>query len=205
MLKRVSLFLVLSLLVLALAGCAGTPVIYMTNCECPTAAPATEAPAVTAAPVAEEAPAAEGAVKTGLYIGASAADSKSATAEANGEAKYDVTVVAVTIDDAGVITDCIIDSLGASVAFDAAGAITSDTAAAVQTKNELGEAYGMKKISPIGKEYSEQMQALADWCVGKTLEEVLGLAYEDADLKAGCTVWVGDQLIALEKAVKNAK
>ena len=211
MLKRVSLFLVLSLLVLALAGCAGTPVIYMTNCECPTAAPATEAPAVTAAPVAEEVPAAEGAVKTGLYIGASAADSKSAAAEANGEAKYDVTVVAVPIDDAGVITDCIIDSIGASVAFDAAGAITSDTAAAVQTKNELGEAYGMKAYAGSKYEWNEQAAALADYAVGKTVEELKNGAVnesgkaKDADLASTATIYIGGYVAGIEAAAANAQ
>lgn len=126
-------------------------------------------------------------------------------ADANGSVGADTTMCAVTLDEEGRIVGVVFDVVQASAAFDATGAVAGEVNAEPQTKNELGEAYGMKKISPIGKEYSEQMQALADWCVGKTLEEVLGLAYEDADLKAGCTVWVGDQLIALEKAVKNAK
>ena len=97
--KKISLFLVLAMLAVVLAGCAGTPVIYQVNCNCPTAAPAaTEAPAV-------ETPAAEGAVKTGLYIGAAAGESKNASAEANGEAKYDVTVVAVALDENTVASD----------------------------------------------------------------------------------------------------
>ena len=49
----------------------------------------------------------------------------------------------VTLDDNGVITDCTIDSLGTSVKFNAEGAVTTDLTAPIQTKNELGENYGM--------------------------------------------------------------
>ena len=210
MLKRIAFFLVLATLLGVLTGCAGTPVIYMTNCNCPTAAPAEEAPAAEA-PAAEAAPAPEGAVKTGLYIGANLSDSKSATAEANGEAKYDVTVVAVAIDEAGVITDCIIDSIPASVAFDASGAITSDTAAAVQTKNELGEAYGMKAYGGAKYEWNEQAAALAAYAVGKTVEELKDGAInedgtvKDADLATTATIYLGGYVAGIEAAAANAQ
>ena len=146
--KKLSLFLTLALVMSLLAGCAGTPVVYYTDCTCPVdahaAAPET-VPETTEAPVqeTEAAPAVEGALKTGLHIATGVAESKSATAEENGEGKYDVTMVAVLIDDNGVIQDCVIDGIAASVKFDAAGAITTDLAAAPQTKNELGENYGM--------------------------------------------------------------
>ena len=218
MTKRIAFFLVLAMLLLVLTGCTGTPVIYMTNCECPTAAPATATPeataepVVTAAPVVEEAPAAEAAeLKTGLYIGAGVGDSKSASAEANGEAKYDVTVVAVAVDEAGVIQSCIIDSIGASVAFDAAGAITSDIAAEVKTKNELGEAYGMKAYAGSKYEWNEQAAALADYAVGKTVEELKNGAVnesgkaKDADLASTATIYIGGYVAGIEAAVANAQ
>ena len=211
MLKKISLFLAMVLLAVALTGCTGTPVIYMTNCECPTAAPATEAPAATAAPAAPETEAVPaGALKTGLYIGASIADSKNASAEENGEAKYDVTVVAVAVDEAGVIQSCIIDSIPASVKFDASGAITSDLAAAVQTKNELGEAYGMKAYAGSKFEWNEQAAALADYAVGKTVEELKNGAVnesgkaKDADLAATATIYIGGYVSGIEAAVANA-
>ena len=203
--KKFSLFLVLAVLAVVLAGCAGTPVIYQVSCTCPTAAPATVAPEATAVP------AAEGAVKTGLYIGASAAESKNAAADANGEAKYDVTVVAVAIDDAGVITDCIIDSIGASVQFDANGAIVSDTAAAVLSKNELGEAYGMKAYAGSKYEWNEQAAALADYAVGKTVEELKNGAVnesgkaKDADLASTATIYIGGYVAGIEAAAANAQ
>ena len=93
--KKLAFFLVLALLLGVLSGCTGTPVIYMTNCTCPTAAPAEETKTEETAAVeetkTEETVAAEGALKTGLYIGAKISDSKSATAEAAGSAEYDVT------------------------------------------------------------------------------------------------------------------
>ena len=137
--KKFTLFLSLVLIIGLLAGCAGTPVIYHTDCTCPTGSHiAVETPVEnvpqTAPPVT-----ADGALKTGLYINTSVSDSRSATAEENGEGKYDVTMVSILIDDNGVIHDCIIDGISASVTFDAAGSITSDLTAAPQTKNELGE------------------------------------------------------------------
>jgi len=206
--KRFIFALTLIVMIAVLTGCTGTPVIYMTNCTCPTAAPA---PAATETPVqTEAAPAAEGALKTGLSMIASVADSKSATAEESGLAKYDVTVVAVTVDDEGVIRDCIIDSIPAEVAFDAAGAITSDIAAAVQTKNELGEAYGMKAIAGSKYEWNEQAAALADYAVGKTLAELKeGAVNEsgkaaDVDLAATATIYLGGYVSGIEAAVANA-
>ena len=208
MMKRIALFLVLAVLLAVLTGCTGTPVIYMTNCTCPTATPV---PAATEAPAETVAPAAEGALKTGLYIGASLSDSKSATAEANGEAKYDVTVVAVAVDEAGVIQSCIIDSIPATVAFDAQGAIASDISAAVQTKNELGEAYGMKAYAGAKYEWNEQAAALADYAVGKTVEELKNGAVnesgkaKDADLASTATIYIGGYVAGIEAAAANAQ
>ena len=90
-------------------------------------------------------------------------------------------------------------------AFDAAGAVSGEAAIEPQTKMEKKEGYNMKAASPIGKEYYEQMAALEAWCVGKTVEEVITMSADDADLKAGCTVKLGDHLIALQKAAANAK
>lgn len=212
MMKRFAFLFVLAVLLSALTGCTGTPVVY--NCTCPTSAPtpeATEAPAVTEAPVATEAPAAQGALKTGLYIGTSLADSKSASAEAAGEVKYDVTVVAVAVDEAGVIQSCVIDSIPATVVFDATGAITSNISAAVQTKNEQGENYGMKAYGGAKYEWNEQVAALAEYAVGKTLDELKNGAVNesgkaaDADLASTATIYLGGYVAGIEAAVNNAQ
>ena len=41
MMKKIAAFLVLAVLLCALTGCTGTPVVYVVDCDCPTAAPAT--------------------------------------------------------------------------------------------------------------------------------------------------------------------
>ena len=128
-----------------------------------------------------------------------------ATAEAAGSVAVDTYMCAVTLDENGVITAVQFDCVQSKGSFDAAGAVVGEAAIQPQTKNELGEAYGMKAYSPIGKEFSEQMDALAAWCVGKTLDQVLAVYAEDADLKAGCTVYIGTEMAALQKAVANAK
>ena len=202
--KKLASFLVVLLAVALLAGCAGTPVVYYTNCTCPADShvntPVVNDPVVPA----------EGAVKTGLAILPSVSGSKNATAEGNGTADYDVTVVAVNVDDNGVITSCIIDSIGASAEFDTAGVPVSIGSASVQTKNELGYDYGMKTIAYAKYEWFEQAQALADYAVGKTLEELKNGAVnesgkaKDADLATKATITIGGYVDGIEKAVANA-
>ena len=142
--KKIALFLIAALVLSTLAGCAGTTVV-VGNCTCPTDAhlAASEVPTETAAPVETVAPdethaPASGALKTGLAIVADLSDCTNASAEGDGQAKFDVNFAAVTLDENGVIQSCLIDSLGAAVTFDGNGTITSDVTAPVQTKNELG-------------------------------------------------------------------
>ncbi len=208
--KRLSAILSLALVVCLLSGCAGSPVIYYSNCTCPTesyqpspSCPA-DSPAVTV-------PVAEGALKTGLYIATGIGDSKSATAGENGEAKYDVTVVAVLVDDNGIIHDCIIDSVGASVKFDASGAITSDLTAQILTKNELGENYGMVAYGNAIAEWDAQAAALARYVIGKDAAALRSGAIDetgyaaDADLASSATIYLGGYVNAIELAAGNAR
>ena len=211
--KKTTLVLTLVLVIALLAGCAGTPVIYYTDCTCPTgshtAAPVESTPVETD-PVVTTHPTAEGAVKTGVAIIASAAESTSAE-DADGEAKYDVSVVAVTVDDNGVIQSCVIDSIGTSVKFDVNGAIVSDLTAPIQTKNELGDAYNMKLYGGAVAEWYEQAAALASYAEGKTVEELRAGAVDetghaaDADLATTATIYLGGYVAAIEKAVANAQ
>ena len=83
--KKIAILLVLCMIASLAAGCAGTPVVYYPECTCPTEV----VEAAPEAPAANEAPAAEGALKTGLALVANVGDSKSATAEAAGEGKYE--------------------------------------------------------------------------------------------------------------------
>ena len=213
--RKISLFLTIAMVLSLLAGCAGTPVVYYSDCTCPTgsheAAP-TEGTPVETQPVQTEAPVvAEGAVKTGLFIASSISDSKNATAEENGEVKYDLTIVAVNVDDNGVITDCVIDSIGTSLAFDATGAIVTDLTAPVQTKNDLGENYGMVAWGGAIAEWDAQAAALADYAVGKTIGQLRSGAVgetgyaQDADLASSATIYLGGYVDAIELAMANAK
>ena len=212
--KKSVITLALVLVIALLTGCAGTPVVYYTNCTCPTGAHTETTPAdttpVETEPVLTTDPVAEGAVKTGVAIVASAAESKSA-GDADGEAKYDVTVVAVTVDDNGVIQSCVIDSIGTSVLFDVNGAIVSDLNAEILTKNELGDNYNMKLYGGAVAEWYEQAAALASYAEGKTLEELKAGAVgetgyaQDADLATSATIYLGGYVSAIEVAVAEAE
>ena len=201
--KKYLAILSLILAVCMLAGCAGSPVIYYSDCTCPVGSheqvPATQ-PQQTQPPVEVE-----GAVKTGLALVTSVAES------VDGEAKYDVTVAAVNVDENGVILACYIDSIGTSVKFGADGIITSDVAAEILTKNELGDNYNMKLYGGATYEWYEQAAALAQFAVGKTVEELKAGAVNesgkaaDADLATTATIYLGGYVAAIEKAVANAQ
>ncbi len=151
-----------------------------------------------------------GEVKTGMAVIGSLKDSKNASAEEAGVAKYDVTLVAVTVDDNGVIQQCIIDGIASQANFDTAGVVTTDLSTPVQTKNELGDAYGMKAYGGSKYEWNEQAGALAKYAVGKTVEELKNGAINesgnaaDADLASVATIYLGGYVSAIEEAVKNA-
>ena len=206
--KKSIISLALVLILALLTGCAGTPVVYYSDCTCPTGAHTGIAP--VASTPDETTAEAQGAVKTGTAIVASAAESKSA-GDADGEAKYDVSVVAVTVDDKGVIESCVIDSIGTSVLFDVSGAIVSDLTAPIQTKNELGDSYNMKLYGGAVAEWYEQAAALASFAEGKTVEELRAGAVDetghaaDADLATTATIYLGGYVSAIEKAVANAR
>lgn len=145
----------------------------------------------------------------GLGVVTSIAKSKDA-AEEDGLAQAYTYYTATTFGADGVITGSIIDASQTNINISKEGKITSDINAAFQTKNELGDAYGMKKASAIGKEWNEQANAFAAYVVGKTVDEVKGIALEEGtpagdDLKSSVTVHVTDFLTILDKAFNTAK
>ncbi len=186
----------LALCLCLLTGCMGTPVVY--SCTCATSG---SAPAVPVPP-------AEGDLKTGLAIITSLKKSTSATESANGKADYDVTMVAVLVDDNGIIRDCIIDSIATSVEIDKTGKLVTDKTAVIQTKNELGDSYA---TMPAGS-WKKQAQALADYAIGKTIDQVKNGAVDESgkapagsDLASSATIYLGGYVLGIEKAVNNAK
>ena len=103
---------------------------------------------------------------------------------------------------------CAIDSVQAKVAFDATGAVTSDVAAAVKTKNELGTDYGMVAWAGAIAEWNEQAASFASYVTGKTAAEVAGIAVDEgtkpaeADLAASVTIAIGGFMALVQKAAK---
>ena len=128
------------------------------------------------------------------------------TGEKAGTAQLDCDVAAVTVSG-GTITSCLIDSLQAKVGFDAAGTVTSDVTAGAQTKNELGEAYGMKANAGSAYEWNEQAANFSAYVTGKAAAEVAGIAVDektaptDADLAAGVTIAIGGFQALIAKAL----
>ena len=213
--RKLSFFLALALIVSLFAGCAGTPVVYYTDCTCPTGSHASvQTPADDNK---DNTVTAEGALKTGMAVLTSVAASASATAEAEGVAKFDLTMVAVLVDDEGVIQDCVIDGISstqANIKFDTTGTITSGLTAGPATKLELGDAYGMKaKDGGWGAQFEwyEQAESFASYVIGMTAEEVGGIAVDeatkptDADLVSSVTISVGDFITAVQAAAANAE
>ena len=147
----------------------------------------------------------------GLAVSTEISDSKDATAEKEGLAQAYSTYAVITKDASGKITGSYVDMTQSKVNFDTKGAITSDLTAATQTKQELGDAYGMKKASSIGKEWFEQSNAFSEYVKGKTIEEVRGIAIDetglaaDADLVSSVTLKVAPFIEIVEKAEANAK
>lgn len=164
----------------------------------------------------------EKAVKNAQDLGAKAGDklglgvttniAKSADAgEKDGDAQAYSNYAATTFDADGKITSSIIDASQSDVNFSKEGKITSDLKAALQDKIELGENYGLKKASKIGKEWFEQAAALSKYVTGKTLEQVKGIAVNaegiptDAELTSSVTIHITDYTTVIEKSANNAK
>ena len=111
----------------------------------------------------------------------------------NGEAEdRSVTVCALTLDDQGRI---------ARVLWDAQEGPDS--------KRQLGDRYGMKAASPIGREWHQQVAALEEYAVGKTPQQVTSMALTDygapavEELTSSCTISVAGFLKAMEAAVSG--
>ena len=163
--------------------------------------------------VSEFLPGLENAVNNAVHMGAKKGDalkltqvstmakSKDATDTADGQAQV-YTHVGVFNLNGDVITAAYIDAVQATVKFNAKGEITSDLNAAYQTKNMLKDGYGMKAISPIGKEWYEQAAAFCAFITGKTLNEAIAIAANpgETDVATSCTIGTDDFLKLIVKS-----
>ena len=136
--------------------------------------------------------------------------SKSKADDNGAAAQSDATIAGVAFDADGKIVKAIIDVAQDKVA------VTDGVYEKVEgfkSKKELGPEYGMKEASAnggIGKEWDEQATFFEEYIVGKTADEVAGLAVDettkptDADLLAGATIHIGTFQEAVKKAWDNA-
>ena len=149
---------------------------------------------------------AEGALKTGLA--AVVAMTPTDAGEKDGQVRNEVTIAAVTVDADGKIADCKIDAYRTDIKFNTKGELTN-TDAEIITKNAMGEAYGMSAIAPKG-EWNVQAAGFAAYCVGKTLDEIKGIALTDGkatdeDILATTTISIGDFVEVVALAVEKAE
>ena len=208
--KLSAAFLSLGLTVSLLSGCGNTTVVQQAAPQNQVAETGAEEEAATGTETADGAgeELAEGAVKTGLSI-VTTLEGQDASAEADGSSTANINIVAVTVDEEGVIQDCAIDAIKATINFSKEGKLV-EVKDSFPSKNELGEEYGMKAASSVGKEWNEQAEALAQYAVGKTVDELKNGAVDeggmakDADLAASATMYIGSFVDQIEAAVNNA-
>ncbi|MBQ8184898.1 MAG: hypothetical protein IJ036_03820 [Lachnospiraceae bacterium] len=148
--------------------------------------------------------------RTGLAIHTSMGNSVDA-GDTEGIAQVDLLAMAVLLDEEGRIVDCSLDMLEAPMYFSATGQVTSSLDQAFQTKKELGDDYGMRAASGIGKEWYEQVEAFERYVQGKTIEEVEGIALTETtapaeeELSASVTIKIGEYIDILVRAAENAQ
>ena len=140
-----------------------------------------------------------------------------ATAEKAGSAQVDTTMLVAAFDAEGKVVSVTIDVAQQKLGVNADGTTADAAAADIRTKVEKEGDYGMVGVSGIGKEYFEQVKALGEWMVGKTVADVAAMETFDRgdgshtavpaveDLKASVTITVGAYLDALVEAETNAK
>ena len=121
-----------------------------------------------------------------------------ATDDKDVNAQVDVSIVALTTDADHRVTSAIADMAEPALTVVSDGGVTAPDL--VKTKLELGEDYGMRGASALGKEWYEHSEGFCDALKGKTRTEIAGLSGGDADLKALCTIDITD----LQKAALDA-
>ena len=127
--------------------------------------------------------------------------------------QLDVTTAFAAFDEEGKIYDVRFDVVQVKfTANEAKDGLTLtnknvDADYSVTSKLELGLGYNMLGSSAIGKECDEQIEAFANWCAGKTVEEVIagtpGAGHGEAvneELATSVTITVD----AFEAALQNA-
>lgn len=214
--KKISVLAASVLSLSLLAACSGADA---TTTTAGTTADTTAAGTTTAGSAEVEGPVAAEAgsiVKLGLGTKTSVAKSSDFTAEKPGAAQADVVIAAVGFDKDGKVASIKIDNAQTKVEYNEDGSLKSDPAAEYKTKQEKGPEYGMIKASAIGREWNQQIEALAAWMQGKTVEEIKAMKTkqgadeahpavpDEADLATSVSITVQDYIAVVEEAYQNA-
>lgn len=101
-------------------------------------------------------------------------DSYGYTDGRNGRGAVSTTLVAAVFDNNGQIVRISIDEVESNIGFDQTGQLADFTPGEVKSKKELGDAYGMKAASSIGKEWYQQIESLEKWLEGKKVNTIIG-------------------------------
>lgn len=153
----------------------------------------------------------EAAASEAQYLGTQAGDAlrlavlPSLEGSGDGSARLDADAAALTLRGE-IIGSCIIDSVQAEAQINDRGAIISDLSAPILSKNQLGEAYGMKAYASSAYEWNEQAAAFAAYARGKTPVEIAGIAVDERnapaeyDLASSVTISIGGFQALIAKA-----
>ena len=128
-------------------------------------------------------------------------------ADSHGSKQLEISVASVGFDKDGKVVDARFDTIQVkhAAAKNADGSITFSTPSAtndngVKSKLELGKDYNMKPVSALGLEVDTQIETFADFCVGKTVEEI-----KAAESVEGVSIVVSSYVNALEKAYASKR
>ena len=123
------------------------------------------------------------------------------TDDKDAQVQAKITLAVVTMDENARVTSAIGDMTEPELSVSADGTVSAPREP-VYTKNELGDRYGMRSASALGKEWYEHSEGWCDYLKGKTRTEIAGIPDDgsDADLAALCTISVTE----LQKAALAA-
>ena len=123
------------------------------------------------------------------------------TDDKDAQVQAKITLAVVTMDENARVTSAIGDMTEPELTVSADGTVSAPREP-VYTKNELGDRYGMRSASALGKEWYEHSAGWCGYLKGKNAVEIGKLSTDgtDADLKALCTISVTD----LQKATLKA-
>ena len=124
----------------------------------------------------------------------------------NGRGVISTTYATVIFDSNDIIRKVYIDQVESKIHFDSKGQIvTNGTTTDIRTKRELGDEYGMKAASPIGKEWYEQVNSIESWLVGKNIKDITSGAMNNMYDNSYPDNATGDMGTAASDIVNGAK